>query len=87
MVHLAAGYRGASEGSLSQASTGESWRHICQRFFMVAALCVSYCRCMRVQKWHPDKHPGDEQASSKFTEIGEAYHGELYIAGTDIRWH
>jgi DnaJ-class molecular chaperone len=27
------------------------------------------------QKWHPDKHVGDESAKAQFQRISEAYHG------------
>jgi len=30
------------------------------------------------QKWHPDKHGGDNAVTTKFQEINEAYNGKRY---------
>jgi len=38
-----------------------------------ASLTLSLPSCF--QKWHPDKHPGDEAAKAFFQQISEAYHG------------
>jgi curved DNA-binding protein CbpA len=33
-----------------------------------------------VQKWHPDKHKGEDFARAKFQEINEAYQGFFYFS-------
>ena len=67
----AAVHRGADSRRVPALSSGAQPRGGDSR--RDASLTLSLL--LRFQKWHPDKHPGDEAAKAFFHKISEAYHG------------
>jgi hypothetical protein len=45
-------------------------------FVMVYTNACLMMSTLFIQKWHPDKKQGEENATSRFQEINEAYQGE-----------
>ncbi len=65
---------------LGREPPGRRW-HACNFWLLVPVdqPCPFFACTSPLQKWHPDKNTGNEEAKVMFQKISEAYTGEVFF--------